>query len=614
MPTASETATASLVDETTDKDPGHTYHTKEPAIAHAAACNYSTPSQAGVSLMHGMSGGPIIEDGSEENMSVLEAISAQVEDALSTTLNPQTSRAIISTDEKVIQNTEHFPQYETLSTVGDQSTTGFGHDRFGLEHTFTADRYSIHSFSSSTRQKVGRTASITFLDQMVKAPSAHAVHDSQRYTETILIRYFREELAPWFDFCDPDRHFASVVPQLAREPGPLRSALLTISARSLSRNKTFRSDEGVVQWKSCLLPDLQEEFAMPFYNECIQDLLKVSLDSKRLHDETLLAAVSILRTDEELGLNVKNEEEDEQLVLRIASMFVDAQLPPYLALPHRSPRVFHPTPLEETSPPSSSLAESESGYTGLRQACFWTAFRQDLHAAFLKQQPVKFPLSRCEAFRQLSPASDAVWANRMVTFTADVLVFCYGADSVDAKVAPAYANQDRWYELRSHEAKLCALLPSTFEPTYCCEPNPAWGEIFPTLLYHETTHVSGATYIELARMLLEMFDPTRPKLGHRYLSATNAFVSSTKRRLFRLCGIALSNPHCPPSNINACLGIAMFGEYFEGPAEQMALLGVLSLMSNRYAYPTNQIANSLRRAWYSSEETSPPWFGVVDVD
>lgn len=523
---------------------------------------------------------------------------------------------VITEDNEVQQGEDLLLVPQMVSPTNGSSVLNFEHDNLGLTRAFSSDRLSATSFGSSPRRWIGRIAPTQFLDQMVKVPSAGTAKETQKYLEAVLLRYFHEELAPWFDLCDPDQHFALVVPQRAREPGPLRSALLTISARNISRNKRFRSGTGIVEWKGRLLPDLKEEFAMPYQNDCIQDLLQLSMDPKKLHDETLLAAVITLRTDEEMGVNMQGEEEDQQLFLKIGSMFVDAQLPAYLALPHSSPEVFHPS-LDDNIVHSNTASlsvqtETELGASGLRQACFWTAFRQDLHAAFLKQQPVRFPLSRCEAFRQLTPTTDAVWANRMVTFCADVLEFCYGSDSVDAKVAPAYTNQQRWRELRSYEESLCALLPATFEPTYCSEPNLAQGSVFPEIWYLDSCHVSGTTYVELARMLLEVFNPTRPKLGHGFLAATNAFISSTKKILFRLCGIALSNHQCPPSLINACLGVSMFGEYFEDPMEQDALLGVLALMSDRYAYPTSQIVNSLRRAWYSNEER--PTTSISNMD
>lgn len=440
--------------------------------------------------------------------------------------------------------------YLAMSSVSRQPNNSQREQNGGYQTGNDANQYQSYLSESSPHGSGSGTIPGTYLDEMVKTAYPKVAEDSQNYLETILLRYFREELAPWFDICDPSHHFADILPQRAREAGPLRDALLTISARNLSQNQVFRSHTGVVTWQGHLLPNLTEELAISYHNECIRELLQLSLNQKKLYDESLLAAVVILRTDEEM----LHEDDDKQLFLKIASLFIDAQLPLHLALPHASPQIFHPVPSGNVLSPAVQT-DSELESNGLRQACFWTALRQDLHAAFLKQQSVKFPLSRCEAFRQLGSATDAVWANRMVVFCADVLEFCYGSDSIDAKVHPAYTNRDRWHQLRSYEKSLCASLPSSFAPMYCREPDVAKGEIFPSLFYLETIHVSGTTYIELARMLLGWFNPAIPKLGHGCQKATKAVLASNKKTLFRLCGIALSNSNlCPPSLVNAALG------------------------------------------------------------
>lgn len=56
------------------------------------------------------------------------------------------------------------------------------------------------------------------------------------------------------------------------------------------------------------------------------------------------------------------------------------------------------------------------------------------------------------------------------------------------------------------------------------------------------------------------------------------------------------------SLLTPSVGIALFGEYFEDPKERNALLGVLSLMIQRYNYyPTAQIANSLSQSWLAED-------------
>lgn len=90
---------------------------------------------------------------------------------------------------------------------------------------------------------------------------------------------------------------------------------------------------------------------------------------------------------------------------------------------------------------------------------------------------------------------------------------------------------------------------------YHREPDTMQGEVFPSLFYLQTLHVSGTTYIELARMLLGWFNPAIPKLGLGSQRATKGVLASNKKILFRLCGIALSNSNlCPRSLVNAALG------------------------------------------------------------
>lgn len=473
------------------------------------------------------------------------------QDKSPTTLREPQAGSVISPDTARGTAREAVSQPVTNQFHDEELRIGFQQDEIGFRKASDADCNQPALLNSSPHGSGGGAVPTLYLDEIVKAAYPRVTDNPQNYLETILLRYFREELAPWFDICDPFHHFADILPQRAREAGPLRSALLTISARNLSHNQVFRSHTGIVSWQGHLLPSLTEELAISYHNECIRELLQLSLNQKKLYDETLLAAVVILRTDEEM----LHEAEDKQLFLRIASLFIDAQLPLHLALPHTSPQVFHPTLSDDVVTSPSVQTDSELESNGLRQACFWTALRQDLHAAFLKQQSVKFPLSRCEAFRQLGSATDATWANRMVVFCADVLEFCYGSESIDAKVHPAYTNRDRWNQLRSHEKSLCASLPSSFEPMYSREPDMTQGEVFPSLFYLETTHVSGTTYIELARMLLGWFNPAIPKLGHGCQRATKAVLASNKKTLFRLCGIALSNSNlCPPSLVNAALG------------------------------------------------------------
>ncbi|KAL1981843.1 hypothetical protein VTN96DRAFT_2088 [Rasamsonia emersonii] len=359
-----------------------------------------------------------------------------------------------------------------------------------------------------------------FFCHLVKQPSAEICR-SQSRRQAILMRYFSEEIARRFDLCNPERHFTHVVPQRARSSPPLLNAILTTSARHLTRLPRHRNADDIVEWQGYVLPDLTEESAVYYHNECIKDLLRLSMDPAQIHNENLLAAAIILRTDEEMDAPLRDDSDgDKEVFLQMLSIFLNAQVPSAAAVPHRSGAIYprEMSPMSQPRPVSVSstpLPRTDS----LRQACFWVALRQEVFTSFMKQRPPNFPLSRCEAFRNFSPAEDAVWADRLVIFCADVLQYCYGGPS-DTTTPQRHAdNKERWHALKQYEAELGLVLPSSFEPVYYRAPNRQAGEIFPEIWYLDDCHVTGTTHAELARILLAVYDPSRPKLGPDTLPA-----------------------------------------------------------------------------------------------
>lgn len=135
--------------------------------------------------------------------------------------------------------------------------------------------------------------------------------------EVCLLRYFVDELACWvcksldemlllltnflsqFDLCDPERHFALIVPQRAKQCPALLNAIFTASARHLCRLEQYRKN-GVVEYNGKRLPNLHMETAVEYHSKCIEHLVSVSDDIEALYDENLLVASIILRFYEEV--------------------------------------------------------------------------------------------------------------------------------------------------------------------------------------------------------------------------------------------------------------------------------------------------------------------------
>lgn len=232
--------------------------------------------------------------------------------------------------------------------------------------------------------------------------------------EAVLMRYFVDTLAPWFDLCDPERHFALVVPHRARTCPPLLNAIFTASARHLTRLQKYKQPVGV-QWGDYYLPDLTTETTIQYHNECISNLISLSNDPDQMHNENLLAAASILRWHEEVDAPFREDPTTEaNMFLTVINIFVNAQAPATPALPHSLPLLNAATHRDSlVSEPDSPVTTTSDNLKprviradGLRQAAFWVAFRQSIYDSFMNQRPINFPLERCIAFRTFEPAED----------------------------------------------------------------------------------------------------------------------------------------------------------------------------------------------------------------
>ena len=343
------------------------------------------------------------------------------------------------------------------------------------------------------------------------------------------------------------------------------------------------------------LPELNNQTAVQFHNECIKDLIDLTSNPDEIQNENLLAAAIILRFHEEVDAPLRGDKEDSELFLRVTNMFITEQFPVTPHIPHSSPMIAHSgNDLTPQSSLSGTLRPPKPD--GLRQAGFWVAFRQEIYTSFLKQRPYSLPLSHCEAFRSIAPAEDAVWADRMVVFCADVLVYCYGGvDQVSQAESPG--SQDNWRELMASERLWTENMPASFTPIYSKDPDRSIGDVLPEIWYLSDCHVTGVQHLELARILLAVHNPTRPRLGPGHFASMKALSRELKAIVLRLCGMALGNRKTPPALITAFLGIALCGDHFEDRSEQDAILGLLEELQGEHGWYVTDTMETLRQAW-----------------
>ncbi|TLD17667.1 uncharacterized protein PgNI_01502 [Pyricularia grisea] len=378
-------------------------------------------------------------------------------------------------------------------------------------------------------------------------------------SEAMLFRHFTHSLAPWLDLCDPLSVFQTVVPRRAGTCPVLLNAIFALAARHLSHTTGY------------------DHFAANRYHDmCLNSLIPLLQHGVGFSDENLFAATIILRVLEEM--EVRNMGVDTKGYLLSIHKFV-GHGDRYIA-PH-----------------------------SLSAAAFWVGLRQEIYSAVMNHQPVRVNLEIPIVDRSLEPTDDdATWANRAVTYCADVLNFCFSqdydvspspgsgsGDRVTGASSGTFSTTERWHRLSEWGRAWQMSLPKSFVPIL--DKKRSEKEAFPEVWYQTSCQIIGIQHHILAELFLTRFDPKIPRIGGQRKSATRRMTHHIQHLVRRLCGIGLHNEWSPPALFTACMGVAAFGDRFDNRKDQDALLEILTRTSRDHARPTESVQKQMMESW-----------------
>jgi hypothetical protein len=224
--------------------------------------------------------------------------------------------------------------------------------------------------------------------------------------EAFLLRHYVSTLGVALDVCDSQRHFSSVVPDLATRSPVLFNAALAASAHHLSRVSSY------------------DPLVADMYHERCVELLIPLLDELCYVPDEIVAATVLLRLYEQMSSAITGS--DCARHLSGTSAFMNSE---------------------------STCATAG----GIRQASFWIFLRQDIDVALSHQRPLKLNL---EAYAPQMDSSllwdDWAWANRMVWTTAEIVEFAFSTDKSQSRLQDLKQKTEDWYRQK----------PDSFRPLH----------------------------------------------------------------------------------------------------------------------------------------------------
>ncbi|KAJ4009521.1 hypothetical protein NW752_009111 [Fusarium irregulare] len=357
--------------------------------------------------------------------------------------------------------------------------------------------------------------------------------------EACLLRYFIEDLSPWFDLVDPQRRYQLVVPERARRYPPLLNAILAMSARHLSRLQKYKTPHGIV-YRGQPLPNLTPGTAVEYMLKCIQVLKDFHTTQDGEIRELIVTTAVILRHFEELD-DQNNESGTE----------VDEGVN-FLAILNAVLR--------------SLTADDLSHRRELLNASYWIALRQEVYYALLKgfaPQIVEPPAEWVD----ISPA------NKLVSHTNQVAKWLFSDKS-----------EIGWQKLKEQEQYLEEYVTGRFAPILYRAPDKVSGEVFPTMWFASPIALTGMQHMMIAKMILLAESPLLSQ-AEDVRAAYRKAEGDVRNLVLEVCGTAVQHPDTQPGLVNATLAIQMYGSYFTDPWEREALRKTVRMFRDCQAWP-----------------------------
>ncbi|KAJ5735013.1 fungal-specific transcription factor domain-containing protein [Penicillium malachiteum] len=367
--------------------------------------------------------------------------------------------------------------------------------------------------------------------------------------EHYLFQYFVRISSKWLDFYDPEKHFASSVPQLSLRNVGLMRALLALAARHHSLSEGEPAYPGGVPARAGNTSShgentIDRNLAVQYYFESLHYLNKAMQHSSYARSRELIATAILISTYEMIDGSNQDWERHLKGVFWI-QRFQDN--------------------------------DGESG--GLRSAVWWAWIRQDVWVAMRERRRVFSFWNPKKLVSELS-------ASELATRATYLLAQCVNYASKEEQGASDLERRlDRGSELLFMLQEWHAHLPLEYNPL----PVVSSTEIFPPIWVHPPSYAAALQVHSLARILVTLHRPSSGGVED-FRAAQKLLTLSVNT----ICGIARSvDENDQAANIVSLHTIFGAGMCVSTPHERLALLDILETCQRRVRWPLNSLTKEL---------------------
>lgn len=357
--------------------------------------------------------------------------------------------------------------------------------------------------------------------------------------EAELIRNFSENMAVWVDITDTQRHFEIEVPRRALRSPVLRFAIMAFSSRHLNRFGTDIAGE-----------------ALRHHNQCLELLIPILSGQPDQMTDDILAAVGILRMDEEM------EDFDNGCHLYGAIRILNQN--PFLC----------------------------SG-GGLGEAAALLCLRQDMYISLIHQRPLKIQHGVFERSASLTREDDLGWTNRVIHLLAQILSVIYTESNSRIHELTMLHEKVEWWMQNK---------PASFQPIYRLPRDKLSNRRFPVLWMLSQFHVVGLQYYYLAKLVLATITDLYQGDRKHVIHASRDVARQIRAYLVAIIGLAISNPKAENALYMARHMLLVWGSVFTDPLDQAAIEEFLANMELRTGWSTGHLIAELRQQWSDSDD------------